>query len=426
MNLLSFLLNPVLGSLSDAHGRKPVILLSLAVSALPAAVLVALIQTPALRPVWYYAVNATGGPTYFLGVAFATLSDVFPRQKFRASSYGLLLACFYGGYALGPSLSLVLSSWGVASASFGLMMAAFWVAILFLPETLSTGVGVSSVRRTQGGEQQQPSPGRRRRCVTLLVRPFRELSILNRSPAIRLVALGSFFSSMVYASDVTLVVYYIIEQLNVRDADLAQMFLIMGAVGIVFQGGLLPSLIKRFGGEFRLLVATFACGVVHNTLYGLATGKRTILLALLLAQFTKLNFPILSSIASQMVSSREQGRMQGAMFATNALASAFGPLSMEYVYGKTKSRSPETWYGGGPGTMFFYAALLQVLGTVTVSCIPRSASRAVIPHDEPEPRRPQPDSSLEFEEEESLLATTAASDLAEPLLSANCVDPRVI
>jgi DHA1 family tetracycline resistance protein-like MFS transporter len=421
MNLLSFVLNPVLGSASDARGRRPVLLLSLAVSALPAAALVAMVQIPALRPFWYYAANATGGPTFYLGVAFATLSDVFPNQKFRAGSYGLLLACFYGGYALGPSLSLVLTSRGVAAASFALMMAALWVAMLFLPETLPACVASSPPPRTLGSDTEpRPSRGRGAALASAVggcfARPFRELSILNRSTTIRLVALGSFFSAMVYASDVTLVVYYIIEQLNVRDADLAQMFLLMGAVGIVLQGGLLPALIRWFGGELRLLVATFACGVVHNTLYGLAAGKRTVLLALLLAQFTKLNFPVLSSIASQTVSPREQGRVQGALSAANALASAFGPLSMEYVYGKTKA-SRASWFGG-PGTMFFYAAALQVLGTVTVSRIPRSPAHGA------ESNEPPPDSSLEFEDEESVLAAPA-SDLTEPLLpSTSSAGPR--
>jgi MFS transporter, DHA1 family, tetracycline resistance protein len=420
MNLLSFLLNPVLGSLSDARGRKPILLLSLGLSALPAVVLVLMLQVPAFRPFWYYATNATGGVNYFFGVVFAALSDVIPDPTFRASSFGLLLASFYGGFALGPSLSLYLTSQGVAMASLILIVLAFGVALLAMPETLS----VDARRITQDQAGSVETRTRRARSAggfvsggwaflsECLARPFREISILNQNTNIRLVAVGSFFGAMVYASDVTLVVYYIIEQLNVRSADLAQMFLLMGVVGIALQGGLLPPLIRLFRGETNLLVATFACGVVHNSLYGLATGKSSVLVALLLSQFTKLNFPILSSIASQTVSTHEQGRIQGALFATNAIASAFGPLSMEYVYGKTKS-SPN-WYGG-PGTMFFYAALLQVAGTITVSYI----------HHKPT-RENGDDDLTEAPETSSLLlrngdgdgAVTASfdSDLEEPLL----------
>jgi DHA1 family tetracycline resistance protein-like MFS transporter len=431
MNSLSFLLNPVLGSLSDTQGRKPILLLSLALSVLPAAVLVVMVQTPTLPPFWYYTANASGGSTYFIGVAFATLSDVFPNQQFRASSYGLLLASFYGGFAVGPSMSLVLSSQYVASASFVLMMTSFWVAMIFLPESLSLEISMSNLRRSEERDerhhqQQQQEQHQRlspccRRCAKIasslhkcFTRPFRELSVLNHSTSIRLVALASFFSSMVYASDVTLVVYYIIEQLNIRDTDLAQMFLIMGVVGVVFQGGLLPTLIQLFGGELRLLVATFACGIVHNSLYGMATGKYSVLLALLLAQFTKLNFPILSSIASKTASSREQGRMQGALFATNALASAFGPLSMEYVYGRTKSCS--NWYGG-PGTMFFFAAVLQAMGFIAVSFIPRSAGFIADEMD------PDQESLLHCGEDESIIVSPT-SNLEEPLLPSRCPGSR--
>jgi MFS transporter, DHA1 family, tetracycline resistance protein len=420
MNLLSFLLNPVLGSLSDARGRKPVLLLSLGLSALPAVVLVLMLQVPAFRPFWYYAANATGGINYFFGVAFAALSDVIPDPAFRASSYGLLLASFYGGFSLGPSLSLLLSSQGVATASLGLILLAWGVATFAMPETLPLDARRSTHDRigSVGDHARRPksAAGLLWDCWTFVsgcvVRPFREISILNQNATIRLVAVGSFFGAMVYASDVTLVVYYIIEQLNVRSADLAQMFLLMGMVGIALQGGLLPPLIRLFHGETNLLVATFVCGVVHNSLYGLATGKASVLVALLLAQFTKLNFPILSSIASQTVSTHEQGRIQGALFATNAIASAFGPLSMEYVYGKTKSS--RQWYGG-PGTMFFYAALLQVAGTITVSYIhPKSAREHGADNDAAAPEA----SSLLLRDGMGDGAVVASfdSDLEEPLL----------
>jgi hypothetical protein len=146
----------------------------------------------------------------------------------------------------------------------------------------------------------------------------------------------------------------------------------------------------------------------------MATGKYSVLLALLLAQFTKLNFPILSSIASKTASSREQGRMQGALFATNALASAFGPLSMEYVYGRTKSCS--NWYGG-PGTMFFFAAVLQAMGFIAVSFIPRSAGFIADEMD------PDQESLLHCGEDESIIVSPT-SNLEEPLLPSRCPGSR--
>jgi MFS family permease len=48
------LINPVLGSLSDVTGRRPAILLSLALSCVPALVFVCLVRIPTMHPLWYY------------------------------------------------------------------------------------------------------------------------------------------------------------------------------------------------------------------------------------------------------------------------------------------------------------------------------------------------------------------------------------
>lgn len=384
-----------MGSVSDAHGRRGMILLSLVLALIPSLVFLQLVRTPTLQPVWYYLANATGGSNYFIGVAFATLSDVIPNQ-FRSSGYGLLLACFYGGFAIGPSLNTFFSRDGVAVASAALAATALLVALCFLPETLPKAVRDENQIRVRNEEDKSHNVW----CVVkrVLARPFRDISILNQDWVMRLVATGSFFSSMVYASDVTLVVYYIENQLNVSVTDLARMFLTFGLIGIVLQGGLIQPLVHAFGSEKNLLVATFLCGAVHNSLYGLARGQGTLLMALILAQFTKLNFPVLSSLASQGGSSHEQGRIQGALFASNALASAFGPLSMEYVYSKTKGCR---W---GPGTMFYYAAFLQLVGTAVVSYIP--------------PNRDTEDENAE----QGAAVVEPILDLEEPLLSNTSLD----
>ena len=119
-------------------------------------------------------------------------------------------------------------------------------------------------------------------------------------------------------------------------------------------------------GEKGLLIMTFCSGTLHNLLYGVARNKTTLCVALMLSQLTKVNFPILSSLASKGTSTNEQGRVQGALFATNAIAYAVGPLSMEYVYHHTKNKK-----NFGPGFMFVYAAALYAIGTVLVALIPR-------------------------------------------------------
>ena len=305
----------------------------------------------------------TGG---YLSILFASLSDLIPSH-FRSQSYGLLLAGAYGGYALAPSLAVVLDDLIVGLLSFCILLISFLAIGLCLSETLPESVreeNLRSRRRDDEGETQERSF--RRNIINGFGRPFRDMSILNRNWAIRLLSVGSFFAAMVFASDATLFFYYVEEELDVGQSDIAKMMFIMGIAGIIVQGALLQPLIELLT-EHGLLVASFVSGAIHNLMYGAARTKSLLYVALCFSQITKLNMPLLSSVASKMGSESEQGRVQGALFAANAVASAIGPTTMEYVYKLTEHKKHF-----GPGFMFVYAAGLYVMGTIAVALIPKS------------------------------------------------------
>mmetsp|Transcript_20813 Transcript_20813/g.31340 ORF Transcript_20813/g.31340 Transcript_20813/m.31340 type:complete len:229 (+) Transcript_20813:913-1599(+) len=175
----------------------------------------------------------------------------------------------------------------------------------------------------------------------------------------RLLTIGSFFSSMVFSADVNLIIFYIEAHLNFRDKDFARLFFVSGGVGIVMQAFLLQPFIKCLG-EKWLLVATFLCGSIHNLLYGISKDKKGIWAAFILSQFTHLSYPLLSSFASKGASESEQGQVQGALSAMTALAAALGPILMQSTYDHTKDTI-------GPGTMFVVASLIYFIGTIIVS-----------------------------------------------------------
>jgi hypothetical protein len=322
----------------------------------------------------------------FLSISFAILSDVIP-QEFRTPGYGVLLSAVYGSFAFAPSLALVLNSVQLAVVSFLLMVTSFLVALAVLPETISEQVQQENYnqhqqRRQANNQATNESSYRfstlRRLVYGILTRPFREMAILNRSWLLRLVTAGSFLSSMVFASDATLIAYYIEDELNVRRADFASLFFVGGIAGIVVQLGLVQPLVRLLG-DRKLLVVTFMCGTLHNFVYGMAKSKSAIYVAFVVAQLTKVNFAVASSLASQGVTGQEQGRIQGALFATNAMANALGPLSMELIYNRTKNTIL------GPGFMWFCASGLYAIGTFIVSFIPEQKHTDVAVSDLEEP-----------------------------------------
>jgi len=406
-NLLTFFFNAVIGSRSDEIGRRGPLIASVFLNALVPASLLAVELFENLNPVWFYASNAVTGLISFPSLIFATLADGCPEEH-RAGRFARTMAGFYGGLAptLGARMGHVAASWW----SLGLGIAALLVSILFLPETVvevtvvvanapTTGddsddgaasdLASSSQRRCElrhhcerrdEEEQEAESDGLRTSSsasfpddppprsrgeafAAAMLRPLRETTILSRDGGLMLVAVASFLSAAVYSTDSSLVLFYIEENLNVREDDIASMFFLMGLLGAILQGiGLRP--LVSFLGETRLLVLTFAVGTIHNLLYGIAVRKSEITVALSLSQVTKLNYPLLSSLASRRVGPTEQGRVQGALLGLNALAGAIGPVAMNWIYVQTRSGEHRHT---GPGTMFVVASGLYLAGTF-VAC----------------------------------------------------------
>jgi len=401
-NLLTFFLSAIVGSYSDVKGRKPFVMVSISLFVLEKAALVAIQLNKGVDPVWYYAASASQGAVSTFSLFFALLSDGCPAEQ-RAGRFAMFLAAFYIGFSVAPSLAMFGSHLAISWWALGLIAINLVVCAVFLPETLpepaaattmvamgEATVGsptedmVSGLLSLDGDESESENENECTESelyieemtnhyyccqapLALLLRPFREMTILARDRNLQMLALASFLSAAVYNTDISLIVYYVEEHLNVRENDLAFMFLLQGILGVILQGIGLQPLVYALG-EKGLLVLTFVSGTVHNFLYGIATNKTTITIALNLSQITKLNYPLLSSLASQRVGPSEQGLIQGALMGLNALAGAVGPVSMNWIYQQTKNGTTHDLFG--PGTMFLLAAGLYLLGTVVVSLIP--------------------------------------------------------
>ncbi len=359
-NILTLLCNTTVGSISDARGRRGVMILSTFLSTLCPAALVGMELVQSMDPILYFIAFSLIGIVNFMSIGFSMLSDVVPPH-FRAPSFGLFISAYYLGFSWSPSLALVLNHFQLSLLSSLSSSFSFLFACFFLPETLPQEVGERNLRERLADTTREPEASLRK----TMFRPIREMSILNRDYMFRLLTIAYFFSGMVFSSDRSLVIFYIEDQLNVHDGDLSSMMLVMGFVAVVIQGFLIEPLLSCFG-EKGLLVLSFMCGTLHNLCYGLARGKDLIYVALCLSQLTKVNFPVISSIASNNVSENEQGRMQGSLFAVSALANALGPISLQLVYNHTKNRKG-IW---GPGTMWVFASFLYGVGTVIVCFIP--------------------------------------------------------
>lgn len=259
--------------------------------------LLVLIQlNSSISPIWYYCVGSASGLVNWIAVALSSLSDVMP-PKWRAPSFGLLLAGFSLGFAMAPQLALLLGHLRVSILSFFVVLTGLIIVIVYFPETLSPE---SSAQAQLLRKEQTDGMSRSEKIVWLMLRPLWELSILNRNNLFRLLSALAFFSGIVSAGDRTLIIYYIEERLGFNDKDVALMFFIMGVLGVFVQGVLLKILNDAIG-ERLLVTLCFSMGVIHNLLYGLATIKATIFVAVALSSFVAMSFPTISAIKSNNV-----------------------------------------------------------------------------------------------------------------------------
>mmetsp|Transcript_7815 Transcript_7815/g.14733 ORF Transcript_7815/g.14733 Transcript_7815/m.14733 type:complete len:603 (+) Transcript_7815:1660-3468(+) len=370
-NAFTFLTSSLVGSISDEYGRRNLLILGQFLAILGPLCLVLLQIVPSTNPNLYYISSSFGGIISWISIALSALSDVMPK-RWRAPVFGLLLSGFSLGFALSPILALGFSHLGVSVLSLCLLLGSFVYSVFFLPETLSPAIAEEA--RNQRSRDYHLHDGQEsettiRYVARAIIRPFKELSILNRSDFFRLLSALAFFSGMSSSADQTLLLYYVEDRLNFNDHDVAIMFGIIGLLGIFVQGVLLRPLTLLLGEKWVVVVA-FIMGATTNTLYAFAPSKSFIFLAVCISSFGGMSFPTISAIKSNNVEEFEQGRIQGALYALSSLASAVGPCLLRLAYQVTKDTSQ-------PGSFFLVASAFFVIATVCAWSLPTDKANSV-------------------------------------------------
>ncbi len=132
--LMQFLFAPVLGSLSDRFGRRPVILISLLGSGLDY-----LLLAFAPNIGWFFVGRIIAGITGAnITAANAYIADISPPEK-RAANFGMVAAAFGLGFIAGPALGGLLGNIGLRLpflVSAGLTLLNWLYGMFVLPESL--------------------------------------------------------------------------------------------------------------------------------------------------------------------------------------------------------------------------------------------------------------------------------------------------
>ena len=130
--------------------------------------------------------------------------------------------------------------------------------------------------------------------------PRREMGILNRNSFFRLMTALAFFSGMANAGDQTLLIYYVQTKLSFTAQDVAILFLMLGAGGVLAQAVVLKPLNDMIG-ERHIIILCFLLSSIDNIMYGLAQNKGTVFAAIAIGGLSGMAFPTISAIKANNV-----------------------------------------------------------------------------------------------------------------------------
>lgn len=334
-----FLAAPLLGTLSDRFGRRPVLILSVLGSA------AAYVTFGFARALWVLfaarIIDGLTGANYTAAQAY--VADITPSPAARAARFGLIGAALGVGFIVGPALGGLLSTISLQAPAFGaaaMSLAAAVFGLFALPESLPAGA--------------------RNPFTLATINPLRFLKETVRRPGLRGVYLAVFACGIALSSLRTNFPVLTAVKFHLGPASTGAFLFYAGVISVVMQGGVL----RRIAGRWptRSIAATglavMACGFV-----GLAVAPAVWALYVALLFYgvgSALAMPMLTSTISGAADAREQGAVLGASQAVQSLAFIVGPLVAGRLF--------DVW---GPSTPYSTGAVWLLLALALVAASDR-------------------------------------------------------
>lgn len=346
---MQFIFSPIIGSLSDHYGRRPVILVS-------AAGLAADFVLMALAPnLWWLAVGRIlGGITSSsFTTVFAYMADITAPEK-RARAYGLIGAAFSAGFVAGPLVGGVLGEWGPRVpfwAAAILSALAFLYGLVVLPESLK--------------------PENRMAFSWKRANPFGALRLLRSHAELTGLALVNFLLYFAHHVFSAVFVLYAAYRYGWGASEVGVLLAMVGLLDMLVQGVLVGPAVKRWG-DRAVMVFGLVGGGIGIACMGLAPTGLAFTLAMLPNALWGLAMPTLQSLMTQRVSESEQGQLQGANMSVASIAGVVSPLFFGFVYSASVGANPLIPH---PGTSFFLASLVLLAGAAIGALVARQAAR---------------------------------------------------
>jgi DHA1 family tetracycline resistance protein-like MFS transporter len=334
--LMQFFCAPVLGNLSDAYGRRPVLLF--AVLALGVDYLI-MGFAPGIS--WLFLgrlIAGIAGASFT--PAYAYVADITAAER-RAQNFGLMSAAFGIGFILGPAIGGLLGIFGPRAPFFTAGIIALGNAALgyfALPESLP--------------------PEKRRPFHWVRANPLGTLRQMRHYPAVLLTLGALFLWQLAHQVLPSTWAFYTIAKFHWTSAQVGASLAFVGLLMALAQGVLTRVLIPWLGGERRAALIGMAAALLAYVGYGLVTQGWMMYAVGLTTFFFALTYPSMNALASQQIPANAQGELQGAVASLYSLSAIIGPPLLTQIFSRFSDPAGAVYF---PGAAFLSAAALTLI-----------------------------------------------------------------
>lgn len=302
-SICQFISTPIIGRLSDKYGRKPMLLISIAGTA------VSFFMTAwAPNAFILFASRALDGLTAGnIPVAFAVISDS-TKPEDRAKAFGMIGSALSFGFVLGPALAAFTIGFGAAVPFIiaGIITTiAVILTALYLPET--------------NKHMGEVSHGK--------LFDFPKMARTLFDPNVGATFLISLFFFLAFACAI---IYgfqpFTLNVLKVSQAQNALLFTMFGLVGLIAQNFLVARVSKAFGMKRSFTYSLVLVALSFVLMFYSQSLPLFIVASILLAISNSLVQTLIPTILSQEADERSQGTIMGLNASYQSIGMIFGPI----------------------------------------------------------------------------------------------------
>lgn len=334
-SIMQFIFSPLWGKLSDVIGRRPVMLISIFITAVSYLVF----SQASTIGLLLFARGLSGIGSANIAAAQAYITDVTDRKN-RSSAMGMMGAAFGIGFIIGPVIGGILKHYygipTVGYVSSALISIDLVLALFLLPESNR------NARKVSFGFMKKAAPGNENADPAINV--FREkfteytdgLKSVFHSRPLSLLMLANYMYTFAIVNMQVASILLWKEYFSASDEQIGYLFAYVGLWSVIVQGGLISKLTKKLGEHklflwghlFTFIGVFFVPFAPQDSLFSIG-----LFILFFFAIGTSLAAPINISMISLYSNKDKQGQIMGLSQSVNSFARIMGPFSGSVLYG---------------------------------------------------------------------------------------------